>query len=102
MQYFVIIFPVLRIVFYKKFTNYIDREYTYYYNSKNACFRQGGVGFMGTQRYVCNECSEEFNVSYLWSKPKAVSCPKCGSQKVAEVLKSCGCSRKADPRIHFT
>lgn len=57
---------------------------------------------MGTQKYTCKECSQEFNVSYFWSKPREVTCPKCGSKKVAEVLSDCGCSRTDDPGIRFT
>ncbi|MCL6639490.1 MAG: zinc ribbon domain-containing protein [Firmicutes bacterium] len=53
---------------------------------------------MGTQRYKCSDCRREFDVRFFWSKPRPeeLSCPNCGSKKVAETAASCSCSSRPD------
>ncbi len=53
----------------------------------------------------CDDCSNKFNLMYLFMKPDKVKCPVCGSLRVREETvenRGCGCSSSQERPFKLT
>lgn len=57
---------------------------------------------MAILNYKCDDCSKEFQINFLWLKPKEVTCPHCGSNKTSELKSACSCGQDNKGGFKFT